>query len=102
MAWKSQGWIPLRLEKMEDEDSWTILHCRTIPDDKLVRILAVERPTIEKSLPLYKLPWDGNGYTEIEYLNYELRPHRLWGWKYSDWFLKSAADALAARKAAST
>lgn len=93
------GWIPLRFLRLKFEDDWTVLYFETLEAGEFVRILTNQSANIPKHLPAYMLPWNRNDYTEIEFLDQNFSPHRIWGWKYGRWFVDSAASCLKLRRA---
>ncbi|MXP29702.1 hypothetical protein GRI58_12875 [Porphyrobacter algicida] len=96
---KSGDWIALRFVGFKSEDDWTVLSFEVIETDEYVRVLAHERVSIPRDFPAYMLPWDRKDYTEIEFLDRGLSPHRLWGWKYGSYFAQTAAGCLRRRRA---
>lgn len=94
-----QGWIALKFLRQKQEDEWTVLSFQIIETGEYVRILTHYPAELPQKLPVFMRPWDAQGMTELEYLVPELETHRLWGWRYADWYAASAM-ACAERRAA--
>lgn len=85
--WQLQGWTPVRIEKVFQEDFWYVLRCRQLPDEQLLRALVPNNPGDLRRVPAMLNKWSADGFATLSYVDDYGQPRELIVCKYSEYCL---------------
>lgn len=82
-----EGWAPIGIERVLQEDSWFVLKCKWLEDNQLVRALAPKNPGDLRRVPAVMSKWSADGFATLSYLDDGGEPQLLIVARYSDFCL---------------
>ena len=85
-----QAWNSIRIEDVYREDSWYVLKCKQLKDERLLRVLVPSYPNCLQQVPAGLGEWSENGFAILSYIDDFGDEQRLTVCKYSDYCLSES------------
>ena len=85
--WQEEGWDPIGIEAILQEDEWFVLKCTRLRDDELVRLLTPLDPGNLRRVPAMLSRWSTDDFATLSFLDDDGEPQYLIVAKYSAYCL---------------
>lgn len=85
--WQIEGWVPIEIERVFQEDAWFVLKCKQLEDNQLVRVLVPMNPGNLRRSPAMLSTWSADAFATLSYLDDYGEPQHLTVGNYSQYCL---------------